>query len=161
MQIDLDLLRDTVIEMKDRVNGNLDRTQQNKIRDLLIAQVQILESILIWINITKKEGEISMEKLKIGVGKTVNLNEIAVPSRSQLDAAIIEEAEFLKGKEMGAARVLDKSKISNITYWKNRVYTLAHEGRIPKDTKPVIIDGELYLGLRESQRRFKRKEMVK
>lgn len=149
MQIESSELRRTLISIKEQILNTLDRAKQDKVKSVLIANISVVESILIWLSNAEKKGEANMEALKIGLGKTVKLSDITVV-RSKLDAAIIEEASFLK--EMGDARPIDPTAV-NVPYFVNRVYVLSREGRIDKNTVPVRMGDKLYIALREKQER--------
>jgi hypothetical protein len=149
MLIDSQKLRQALIEIKEQYNHVIDRAPKNKVRELFISNIQLIETILIWLHQSEKQGEANMEILKIGLGKTVKLKDI-VSTRSKLDAAIIEEAKHLK--EMGDARAIDPKAVT-ISYFKNRVYKLAAENKIPADAKPVQVGDELYIALKPSSKR--------
>lgn len=167
MQIESKELKEALIEVKEGIQKTLAMARKNKVRDVLIANISIIESVLLWVHKTEKEGVTDMESLKIGLGKTVKLADMlksGTGSRSQLDRAIIEEAEHLKDGQLGDARPIDRGSIKNVTYFKNRVYQLARDGKIhalaaPKETP----DGNLYIWLTEKQkgRNKKAKETAK
>lgn len=150
-------LKQILIEFKDGLYKSLDRAVHRRVKEIIEGQIQILESILIWIVTNEKRGVIDMEGLKIGLGKTVKLSDIKLPMRSKLDQAIIEEASYLK--DLGDARPIDISKV-NVTYFINRVYHLAKDGKIHPDAKPIKAGGEIYIALKKTIKRNKKERIA-
>ena len=154
MNIESHDLKQALIEIKERMSLMLDRSTKNKVRDIFISNISVIESILIWINNSEKQGAINMEELNIGVGKTVKLSDI-IEIQSNVDRAIMKEAKHLEGAELGTGREIDP-KMVNVTYFYNRVYTLAKQGKIPADAKPMKTrSGKLYIMLKKSKKREK------
>lgn len=141
MQLESDELIETLVSIKDNLYQQLDRAMHNRVKALLEARIEIVETILIWLNKTKKEGEVHMEMLKIGLGKTVKLSDIKA-SRSKVDPAIIAEAAQLKA--VGEARAIDPAAIK-WTYFANRVYALRKDGKLDKSIKPLKQGASFYL----------------
>lgn len=149
MDIDSNKLRHALIDIKEQITVTLDKVTKNSVRSVLISNIQVIEQILLWIAKSEKEGVINMDTLKIGLGKTVKLTDIERQPRSKLDQAIIEEASYLK--EIGDAREIDPKAVK-ISYFTNRVYQLAREGRIHAAAAPVKAGSKLYIALKEKQK---------
>ncbi len=153
MQIELNDFKKPLIELKLENQALADRVKQKQTRDSIRANIYVIETILMWLNKSEKEGVIDMESLKIGLGKTVKLSDIKRGSRSKLDQAIIDEAEHLKNGEIGVdGREIDRKAIKNIQYFKNRVYQLAREGRIHPNAAPIENGDQLIIGLVEKHK---------
>lgn len=141
MLIESNELKRTLISIKEQLIFNVDKARKNKVKDTFLSNIGIIETILIWLSNTEKQGVIDMETLKLSVGKTIKLSDIAAESRSKIDPAIIEEAKALRPGEA----VQMNAQSVKWTYFANRVYTLRKEGKLPKEVKPLKRRDSFYL----------------
>jgi hypothetical protein len=129
MQVDTNELRQALIKIKEQIISTLDRAKQNKVKSALLAQVGVIETILIWLSNQEKQEEIKMDTLKLG-----ELVKWEPKKRTgSIDSLIIEESKKLK-KNFDAIKVtVDKVKWNTLS---NRTYKLRETNQIPINIVP-------------------------
>lgn len=129
MLIETKQLKDALIAIKDDLNISIDRTSKNKVKDILIANISMLERILIQLNKWEQKGEINMEALKLGELTTW----APKPRSGSIDEVIIEGAKKLK-KNLDALPITVTTV--QLTSVQNKVYQLRREGKISDHIVP-------------------------
>lgn len=141
MNIDSKVLKDWFFKEKQETTALWNRATTNRVKDALDAYLQLTDKLLLWLDKSEKQGEIKMEDLELGTGKTVKISDIS-HKRSQVDPAIIKVANRVT---VGYAEEVDSKKIK-WPHYRNRVYALKREGLIPADSSPMREGETFYLG---------------
>lgn len=139
MNIESQELLNALIQLKEKEYLSLDRAKHNKIKSIIEARIDVLETILMWINQTKKDGIVNMETLKLG--EVVKWQ----PKRRTrgIDELIINDVQSLQ-KNFDAIKI--KSETVNWTSLLNRTYALRNAGQISDHIVPRRDkDGTKYL----------------
>ena len=155
MQIDSKQIKDVLIQQKNDRMALLDRKPPKAVREIIDAQIGAFEKLIMWIDISEKQGEVNMDTLKLG-----ELTKWEPKAKEgSLDQLIINEVKALK-KNYDAIKVDTKQVTWNTL--QARTYTLRGEGLVSQHVVPRLdkATGEAFLVYMENPPKKRGKKKV-
>lgn len=129
MNIDSNEIRQALLNIKDQMLKALDKAKQNKVRNIITANIGVIEQFLIWLSNTEKTGAINMSELKLGQLTKWEPK----PRKGSIDEMIIQDAKALK-KNFDAIKVTVEDV--KWTTFQNRTYQLNKDEKISPHVFP-------------------------
>lgn len=140
MLLESKVLKDILIQNKQEAFFLLDKTIPPKVRLALDERIRIIDTLLVWVNTSEKEGEIKLDTLKLG---ELTKWEPA-PKQNSVDEKIIADSKNLK-KNFDAIKVT----VSTIQWntLQARTYDLRTKGKLRRNIVPRLVKttGEMFL----------------
>ena len=135
MQIDSKEIKDILIQKKNEFVAVLGRNPPKRATIALDEHVKALEGLIVWIDKSEKQGEVTMDSLKLGEITSW----IPAPKEGSVDELIIQDAETLvktvqKDPKKNAIKINVKEVSWNTI--SGRAYVLRAEGKISANIVP-------------------------
>ena len=121
----------------------VERSSVGIVKHTMFARVHALDAILVFLN-SKMEAN-DMEKLDLTMGsKPVPTKEVKAETEAQQELSR-QLAEIAKTVPVGHSQPLPGVTGDRIKSVASKIWTLRTEGRLPKDIKPTMQKGKLFL----------------